>query len=133
LHEGRAVATYRVSLLRDVQHKNLLFDFYGALLTDKQRVCFALFYMDDLSLAEIGERSGTTPQAVADLLKRSCMLLEGYERKLGLVGKHAVQTAQAERLYILLAKIKESLLAAGKTEEADLADAAGQTLGRIIE
>lgn len=74
---------------------NLLFDFYGELLTEKQRVCFEMHYMEDLSLTEIGDQYGVTPQAVADLLKRTVVLLEKYEEKLGLVDKHVEQRPTA--------------------------------------
>ncbi len=85
-----------------VQHKNLLFDFYGGLLTEKQRAFFTMHYMDDLSLAEIGERTGVTPQAAADMLKRSGKLLDGYEARMGLVGKLRRQREALETLNALL-------------------------------
>ncbi len=71
----------------NVQRKNMLYDFYGSLLTDKQSSFFTMHYMDDLSLAEIGEHCGVTPQAVADLLKRANNSLESYETRLGLLKK----------------------------------------------
>ncbi|MCL2839831.1 MAG: DNA-binding protein [Defluviitaleaceae bacterium] len=70
------------------QHKNLLFDFYGALLTERQREVFAMHYMEDCSHAEIGASMGITPQAVADLLKRSLGRLNRYEELLCLVAKY---------------------------------------------
>jgi predicted DNA-binding protein YlxM (UPF0122 family) len=84
-----------------VQQKNLLYDFYGGLLTEKQRAFFIMHYMDDLSLAEIGEHSGITPQAVADLLKRANRLLDGYEAKLGLVEKFKRQGEILKKIYEL--------------------------------
>ena len=42
----------------------ILFDIYGALLTDKQRETLDLYYNEDLSLGEIAENSGVTRQAV---------------------------------------------------------------------
>lgn len=66
-------------------HNNLLFDFYETLLTDKQQEIYAMHYSEDYSLSEIAESQGTTPQAVADLLKRVNARLNDYETKLGLV------------------------------------------------
>lgn len=79
--------------LSALQRMNVLFDCYGDLLTKKQRACFIMHYMDDLSLAETGVQLGVTPQAVADLLKRTVALLDGYESALHLMQKHETQTA----------------------------------------
>lgn len=69
-------------------HKiNLLFDFYGNLLTEKQQKFIELYYGDDLSLGEIAEQFGVTRQAVHDTLKRAEQTLANYEDKLGLMGK----------------------------------------------
>ena len=50
---------------------SLLFDLYGALLTEKQRDCFDLHYNQDLTLAEIAENMGTTRQGVHDAVTRA--------------------------------------------------------------
>ena len=39
----------------DALEMTLLFDYYGDLLTDRQRMCFDLRHNQDLSLAEIAE------------------------------------------------------------------------------
>jgi len=64
---------------------NLLYDFYGQLLTKKQRTFFDLYYQDDLSLGEIAAQHDVTRQAVYDILKRSERTLEAFEAKLKLV------------------------------------------------
>jgi predicted DNA-binding protein YlxM (UPF0122 family) len=88
------------------QHKNLLFDFYENLLTQKQRDIFTMHCMEDCSLAEIGSMMGTTSQAVSDLLKRTAKRLSGYEKQLGLVEKHKNQQAAAEKIKHELEKLK---------------------------
>ena len=50
--------------------RTMLFDFYGELLTDKQREYFDLHYNEDLSLAEIAESEGITRQGVWDIIRR---------------------------------------------------------------
>ncbi len=47
-----------------------LYDFYGALLTDKQRRCLEMHYLSDDSLAEIAEEFGVSRQAVHDIRHR---------------------------------------------------------------
>lgn len=65
--------------------RSMLLDFYGALLTDKQRECFQLHYNDDLSLAEIAEQSGISRQGVWDNIRRAEMTLNDIEEKTALV------------------------------------------------
>jgi len=63
----------------------LLADFYGPLLTEKQRNVWDLHYQQDLSLAEIAELEHISRQAIHDLIKRTERILAEYEEKLGLV------------------------------------------------
>ena len=63
---------------------SLLFDFYGDMLTEKQRDVVELYYNDDLSLAEIAENEGITRQGVRDSIKRAEAQLLEMEERLGL-------------------------------------------------
>ena len=67
----------------EILHLTLLYDFYGELLTEKQKQVFDLHYQDDLSLSEIGEELSISRQAVRDQLKRTEKILMDYEQKLG--------------------------------------------------
>ena len=85
--------------LPEAGHKNnLMYDFYEALLTQKQRDVFSARYADDCSYSEIGETLGITPQAVVDILKRTTANLNKYETLLGLVAKHETQQAAVEEI-----------------------------------
>ncbi len=57
--------------------QGLLYDFYGELLTERQRHIYEDVVFNDLSLSEIAREEGVTRQGVHDL--------EGYEEKLRLV------------------------------------------------
>ena len=66
----------------------LLFDYYGSMLTDKQRDCFDMRYNQDLSLGEIGEVLGVSRQAVNDNLSRTEALLRRMEENIGCVKRY---------------------------------------------
>lgn len=61
-----------------------LLDFYGGLLTEKQRTIAQYTYHQDLSLTEISQIMGITKQAVSDTLQRARQALLRYEQVLGL-------------------------------------------------
>lgn len=63
----------------------LLYDYYGDLLTDRQKECFELRYNQDLSLGEIGQELGISRQGVFDNLSRTEALLRKMEEKTGCV------------------------------------------------
>ena len=67
--------------------QTLLYDFYGELLTEKQREALELYYNDDLSLGEIGADFGISRQGVRDNIKRAEAILFEMEEKLGLAEK----------------------------------------------
>ena len=66
----------------------LLLDYYGGMLTDKQRDCFDMRYNQDLSLGEIGEVLGVSRQAVNDNLSRTEALLRRMEENIGCVKRY---------------------------------------------
>ena len=69
----------------DALQMTLLFDYYGDLLTERQRMCFDLRYNQDLSLGEIAEELQVSRQGVYDNLSRAESLLRNMEEKTGCV------------------------------------------------
>lgn len=67
--------------------KTLLYDFYGELLTTKQREIYESVVLEDYSLSEVAEEMGISRQGVHDMIKRCNKALEEYEDKLHLVEK----------------------------------------------
>lgn len=63
----------------------LLYDYYGDLLTSRQRECFELRYYQDFSLGEIGQELGISRQGVFDNLSRTEAQLKKMEEKTGCV------------------------------------------------
>ncbi len=86
----------------------LLYDFYGPLLTEKQRQAVEMYYHDDLSLAEVAGELGISRQGVHDLLRRTESALEEYEARLGLVARHSRQRRGLERLQAALAGLEKA-------------------------
>ncbi|MCL2152377.1 MAG: DNA-binding protein [Oscillospiraceae bacterium] len=63
----------------------MLFDFFGDLLTDRQREYYDLYYNEDLSLSEIAVKTGITRQGVHDVISRAENSLLEMEQKTGVV------------------------------------------------
>ena len=71
----------------DTMELVLLYDYYGDLLTDRQRECFEMRYYQDLSLGEIASELGISRQGVHDNLSRTEALLRNMEEKTGCVSR----------------------------------------------
>jgi len=69
----------------ETTRQSLLYDFYGELLTKRQREVMELYNEENLSLGEIAEEFGISRQGVHDALHKAQKALEEYEQKLGLV------------------------------------------------
>ena len=63
----------------------MLFDFYGDLLTDRQKEFYDLYYNEDLSLAEIAENYGISRQGVRDVIVRAEAAMTEIEDKTHLI------------------------------------------------
>ena len=75
----------------------LLYDFYGDMLTDRQKEFYDLYYNEDLSLAEIAENYGITRQGVRDVIVRAEAVLTELEDKTGIIRRfHKMQEQFAQ-------------------------------------
>lgn len=104
--------------MRDLGRLMMLFDFYGGLLTERQRQAFGLHYADDLSLGEIAVEFGLTRPAVRDLIRRAERTLERAEASSGMVKRHEADRAFLRDLLRLL--------------EEGSAEAAGEARRRLV-
>ena len=73
----------------------LLYDFYGDVLTPRQKEFYDLYYNEDLSLAEIAENNGITRQGVRDVIVRAEAILTDLEDKTGLIKRFLPRHAEA--------------------------------------
>jgi hypothetical protein len=103
----------------------MLFDFYGELLTEKQRMYFDLHYNEDYSLSEIAEMTGISRQGVWDIIKRGDEAMRNIEEKTGLIQRFRetqsiigeIETALAALSGQLTGAARESVL--GLTEKLE--------------
>ncbi|MDO5018536.1 MAG: sigma factor-like helix-turn-helix DNA-binding protein [Lagierella massiliensis] len=78
----------------------ILFDYYGSLLSERQRSMVDKYYNEDLSLNEIGDIYGISKQAVSENIKRAEKRLYNFEQKLNL-------KKRSERTLDLLEEIRK--------------------------
>lgn len=84
---------------------SLLYDFYGELLTSRQREVMQLYHEENLSLSEIASEFSISRQGVHDALKNAEKALYEYEDKLGLVekfGKTRAAVSEIEKILDIL-------------------------------
>lgn len=72
----------------------LLLDFYGELLTGKQREYWDLHWNEDYSLGEIATLSGVSRQGVWDILHRAEKSLRDMEEKTGIIRRYLLRREQ---------------------------------------
>ncbi|MBS7305811.1 MAG: DNA-binding protein [Lachnospiraceae bacterium] len=73
--------------MEKIIERNLLFDFYGDLLTKRQRDIYQDAVYGDLSLSELADDYGISRQGIHDQIKRCDKALEEYESKLHLIAR----------------------------------------------
>ena len=94
--------------MEDTVWRSLLFDYYGELLTPRQRECYDLHYNGDLSLQEIAEETGASRQAVWVSIRRAEQILWELEEKTGLVARTLRRREQLRELTALARALPES-------------------------
>ena len=100
--------------------KDLLFgtllDYYGALLSERQRDALNFYYNDDLSLSEIADEMGISRQGVRDAIKRGEAELTELEAALGIAKSQSSAKLEIESIFSEIVKIAEEL-GANETSE----------------
>ncbi len=87
---------------------NELYDIYGAMLTEKQKTHFILYYQEDYSLAEIAEEEKISRNAVYDNLKRTESILLSIEEKLGFIKRIQTTKDDLKKMVDVLSEIQET-------------------------
>ena len=84
-----------------------LFDYYGDMLTERQRMCLDLRYNQDLSLAEIAEELGVSRQGVHDNIIRAEAHLQKMEEKTGCVRRYLQSRSAMQTILEAVETLKE--------------------------
>ena len=103
---------------------SLLLDYYGALLTEKQKTYFDLYYNQDLSLGEIAEQEGISRQGVHDTISRTEAILRGMEEATGCL-------RQAEALRRLCAEVEAAAQPLLHHEDPTVRECAGRIFAAV--
>lgn len=96
---------------------NILLDFYGDMLTEKQKAFIEYYYNDDLSLSEIADNEGITRQGVRDAIKRAEGQLFEMEERLGLAKRFEEVRAGLDEILVCADEINESNMRTGLSRE----------------
>lgn len=107
--------------------QSMLLDFYGELLTPRQRECYDLHCNEDLSLAEIAEQCGISRQGVWDNIRRAEAVLADIEEKTGLIRRFS----DTESALTLLGEKLKTLAALSQGEARGLAEEILQELQEL--
>ena len=73
--------------MEETIYLSTLFDYYGVLLTDKQRLYFEDYYFNNLTLSEMSINNNISRTAVHKQIKDATLKLKQYEEKLKLYEK----------------------------------------------
>lgn len=84
----------------------MLFDFYGELLTERQREFFDLYYNEDLSLSEIAANTGISRQGVRDVIVRAEGIMQEMEDKTGIVRRFEEQRGHLDAIAAAAAEVR---------------------------
>lgn len=94
--------------MENIFKQNMLYDFYGELLTDHQKKIYEAAVFEDMSLSEIGAEFGISRQGVHDLIKRCDKILRDYEEKLHLLQRFEETKKMANQIHALSSNANES-------------------------
>jgi predicted DNA-binding protein YlxM (UPF0122 family) len=92
-------------MLAKTNRINMLFDFYGKLLTEKQQTFLIHYFNDDYSLGEIAAEFLISRQAVYEHIKRAETVLEDYEAKLLLLNKYEQRKQLMQQLEAVIEQV----------------------------
>lgn len=107
--------------MEKIVEQNLLFDFYGEMLTQHQQNVYRDAVFNDMSLSEVADYYGITRQGVHDLLKRCDKTMQEYENKLHLISRFASVKEKLLKIQEITDTLEEGRLQEGRRQIQRLA------------
>ena len=111
----------------------MLYDFYGDVLTERQKEFYDLYYNEDLSLGEIAENYGITRQGVRDVIVRAEAVLTELEDKTGLIKRFHTMHGQLEQIAQDAVRIHDLALQLDNSELETLSQRIQSTAQTLLE
>ncbi len=99
---------------------SVLLDFYGDILSDRQKDMLDMYYNDDLSLAEIAQNFSISRQGVRSVLKKGETILTEMEEKLHLAERFVTVQEKSSDIASRLSKINSEINDSFVSNEIDL-------------
>ena len=103
----------------EITQASLLYDFYGQLLSRRQKEVMELYHEENLSLSEIAAEFDISRQGVHDALKNAERSLNDYEEKLGLVAKFQKSSRAIKEIDDIIENVIGKLQADADSGSAD--------------
>lgn len=121
--------------MESIVRQGILYDFYGDLLSERQRRVYEEHVYHDLTLSEIASEYAISRQAAHDLVRRIDRKLENYEERLGLVARFRRIQEKAWALKEMCLQIEERGSASEKdsTSEKDSAKELTSAVNKLID
>ncbi len=113
----------------EITQASLLHDFYGQLLSKRQREVMELYHEENLTLSEIAEEFSISRQGVHDALKNAEKALKEYEEKLGLVARFQRSRTAVQEIDAVMDSVMEKLQDRVFAEDAK----SGALIGQVVE
>lgn len=105
----------------------MLFDFYGDLLTERQKEFYDLYYNEDLSLAEIAENYGISRQGVRDVIVRAEAAMTEIEDKTHIIRRFCRTQQEVAAIDDAAGRLLDAANS-GRTVPAELVEEAARTI-----
>ena len=112
--------------IESIVNRDLLFDFYGDLLTEHQKRIFEAVVFDDRASSAVAREEGISRQGVSDLGRRAQEQMISYEEKLGLVRKFRQRRKEIREIR----RLAQLLL---REDVHGYAEKIGEIAGRLLE